>query len=59
MRRLSRDDRGPLRVEGVGPHLARRLSAVRGVPRYALWQMLREEQPALLHRRLLQVSLFY
>ena len=50
MRRLSRDDRGPVRAEGVGPHVACWLSALRRVPRHALWQMLRTEQPALLHR---------
>lgn len=50
MRRVSRDDRGPLRAEGVGPHVARRLSALRRVPRHALREVLRQKQPALLHR---------
>lgn len=55
---MPRDDRGPVRAEGVGPHVARRLPALRGVPRHAVGQVLRQEQPAVLHRGLLQVSLY-
>lgn len=58
VRGMSRDDSGPLRAEGVGPHVARRLPALRGVPRHAVRQVLCQEQPAVLHRGLLQVSLY-
>lgn len=49
MRRLSRDDSGSVRAESVGPDMARGLPALRRVPSYAVREMLREKQPALLH----------